>query len=395
MDGSGSGLQASPARCATAVVKVASRCNLNCSYCYMYNMGDETWRSQPALMSAATVDALIGRVAEHCRFHALARFRFGFHGGEPLLAKPAFYRRFVGQARARFPDGSTPLFSMQTNGVLLTPAWARLLADLGVSVGVSLDGPRAVNDRQRVDHRGRGSFDAVRRGWDSAVAAGLRPGILTVVDVEADPLETYAFLKEMAPRVVDFLLPEANWDRPPPGAAPDLTRHADWLLAVFEAWAAEPAPPFRIRLFEHIVAAVVGLGGRLDALGPSLNEVLVIETDGAIEPVDVLRACRSGITRTPRNVRTDSLDAALGDEMADLYHHSNRRLCAVCDGCRVKAVCAGGYLSHRFSEARGFENPSVYCRDLLKLISRIQAWTVDALPVEVVDATGLVALEPA
>ena len=29
----------------TVLLKVASRCNLDCSYCYVYNMGDEAWRA--------------------------------------------------------------------------------------------------------------------------------------------------------------------------------------------------------------------------------------------------------------------------------------------------------------------------------------------------------------
>ena len=27
------------------IVKVSSRCNLNCTYCYEYNLGDDSWKS--------------------------------------------------------------------------------------------------------------------------------------------------------------------------------------------------------------------------------------------------------------------------------------------------------------------------------------------------------------
>ena len=37
----------------TVLLKVASRCNLDCSYCYVYHMGDEAWRDQPDRCSAA------------------------------------------------------------------------------------------------------------------------------------------------------------------------------------------------------------------------------------------------------------------------------------------------------------------------------------------------------
>ncbi|MGH8573602.1 MAG: FxsB family cyclophane-forming radical SAM/SPASM peptide maturase, partial [Gammaproteobacteria bacterium] len=33
------------------VLKVYSRCNLACDYCYVYQMADQTWRDRPLVMS--------------------------------------------------------------------------------------------------------------------------------------------------------------------------------------------------------------------------------------------------------------------------------------------------------------------------------------------------------
>ena len=55
----------------------------------------------------------------------------------------------------------------------------------------------------------------------------------------------------------------------------------------------------------------------------------------------------------------------------------------------MKEICAGGYLPHRFSRARRFDNPSVYCDDLKALIGTIQRWTVGQLPPDIVAATRL------
>jgi uncharacterized protein len=46
-------------------------------------------------------------------------------------------------------------------------------------------------------------------------------------------------------------------------------------------------------------------------------------------------------------------------------------LCEECRHCELVAVCGGGYYPHRFSVARGFQNPSIYCFDLTKLIEEI------------------------
>src|SRR5579871_5479542 len=102
--------------CELVVVKVAERCNLNCSYCYMFNGGDVSYRRRPALMSVATADSLVTRVAAHCRRHDLSRFAFVLHGGEPLLARPPFYRHLVDAARRTLPAGVAITFALQTNG---------------------------------------------------------------------------------------------------------------------------------------------------------------------------------------------------------------------------------------------------------------------------------------
>ncbi len=369
-------------RCSTAVVKIASRCNLNCSYCYMYNMGDLTYAQQPKLMSRSVIDALLFRVAEHCSRHKHPRFTFAFHGGEPLLAPKDHFRYFVSRARSLLPPCSTATFSLQTNGVLLSPEWCGLFRELDIRLGISIDGPKSSNDRNRVDHRKDGTYARARRGWGFAKAHGLDPGILSVIDLQSPPQAIYAHLKELQPRKVDFLLPQGTYDKLPPGlnAGGSETPYADWLLEIFRLWVAEETPPFRIRLFDQIIETVMGTSGALDALGRGTNEVLTFETDGAIETVDVLRVCKSGITRTIFNVLTHSIDDAMDDEIIDRYHFSHARLCRICDGCPINEICGGGYLPHRYRSANGFDNPSIYCADLMKLIVTIRNHTLSWLP---------------
>ena len=52
---------------------------------------------------------------------------------------------------------------------------------------------------------------------------------------------------------------------------------------------------------------------------------------------------------------------------------------SICKRCPIRVTCGGGYMPHRFSKENGFNNPSVYCRDLLKLICHVQNKVVDAL----------------
>src|SRR6478609_7468385 len=68
------------------VVKVHSRCDLACDYCYMYEMADQSWRDRPRRMSAEIARCTADRIGEHARTHGLAVISLILHGGEPLLA---------------------------------------------------------------------------------------------------------------------------------------------------------------------------------------------------------------------------------------------------------------------------------------------------------------------
>src|ERR1700677_2497558 len=68
------------------ILKVNSRCNLSCSYCYVYEMADQAWQGMPKRMSNAIGAKAVQRIAEHAEKHNLDLVHVILHGGEPLLA---------------------------------------------------------------------------------------------------------------------------------------------------------------------------------------------------------------------------------------------------------------------------------------------------------------------
>lgn len=372
-------------KCRLLVVKATERCNLNCSYCYMFNGGDQSYRNRPPIMTMRVVKSMMARAASHCRRHKLPEFAFVLHGGEPLIAKPQFYRDFVSAAYEAFGSDVKPIFALQTNGTLLTADWCKVFQELEIRVSFSLDGPKAVNDRFRMDKRGMGSFERVMTGWKVAKSSGLDPGLLMVVNVESDPVKIYDLIRELDPSTVDFLLPDATYEKLPPGYPPgfDETPYADWLLKIFDIWYEESrwqkAP--KVRMFLQIMRSIMGKADGYDVLGKGDIEVLVIESDGEIQPLDGLRYCEDGIANTAFNVLHDELDSAYQVPLIRTYHKAHTWLCATCRSCEIADVCGGGFLPHRFKSDNGFNNPSLYCRDLFKLISSVKERLADELPV--------------
>jgi uncharacterized protein len=381
-------------KCLMAVVKIAGRCNINCTYCYMYNLGDSTSMLQPKKMSDETVIQLMQRVKEHCQRHAIERFTFVLHGGEPLLAGKEFFRFFVASARQYLAPHTRPLFGLQTNGMLLDEDWCTLLGELGISIGVSIDGTKEAHDMYRLDFKGEGTYDRVIAGLHIAQqskALAHPPGVLCVQNIDADPIGVYEAFKALGVPDADFLMPDHTHDTPPPAQHYQKSPHpyADWLIQIFDRWFAETETPIRIRFFEFIVGTVLGGNYEFDSLGFNKNELLVIETNGSIEALDVLKACGDGFTKNGAHVATHSFDDAMQTDLARLYHYSHQQLPRQCSVCPVREICGGGYVPHRYSSRNGFNNPSVYCHDLLKLITHIQNAVIDALPPDIAAETEL------
>jgi uncharacterized protein len=356
------------------IVKVHSRCDLSCDYCYMYEMADQSWKKQPRVMSEETADLTAMRIGEHARAHDLDRVALILHGGEPLLAGEDLIARLVEATRKAVPSSVTVDASVQTNAVGLSDSYLRLFDELGIRVGVSLDGTAEAHDRHRRFASGRGSYQAV--------VAGLRQlrhfphlfnGLLCTIDLRNEPIATYEALAAFDPPRIDFLLPHGTWARPPPGRVPDPARtpYADWLIAVFDHW--YPVQRTRVRIFDEIIKLLLGGDSDSEMIGLSPARMVVIETDGTIEQVDTLKVAFDGAPETGLHLKHGELDAALLLPQIAARQIGVRALSAQCRACRVHRVCGGGLYAHRYREGTGFANPSVYCPDLMRLIDHVRA----------------------
>lgn len=299
------------------------------------------------------------------------------HGGEPLLAGAATIEHLVRTVRAAVPDETTVDFNIQTNGVLLDEPMLDLLRALGVTVGVSLDGGRAANDRHRLFPNRRSSFTAVERALrllSSERYRSLYAGLLCTVDVHNDPIAVYEDLLAFAPPRIDFLLPHGNWTSPPPNRPPDLNRscYADWLVSVFDRWFDAPVQETSVRLFESVVNLLLGLPSESEAVGPNQIDLVTIETDGTWEQGDALKTVAEGAAATGMTVLNHSLDEVLAHPGIQARQFGIDALAAECQACPIVEVCGGGLYAHRYRDGDGFGNPSVYCADLMALITHVR-----------------------
>ena len=314
------------------------------------------------------------RIGEHARRHRIHSVALILHGGEPLLAGSELIRELVGATRAAVGAGVQVDVRVQTNGVGLDNSYLRLFNELGIRVGVSLDGDAESHDRHRRFASGRGSYAAVTDGLERLTKPAFRHlfgGLLCTVDLRNDPVATYKALAEFDPPKIDFLLPHGTWSSPPPGRVPGASAapYADWLIQIFDHWYSSPSTG--VRQFEDIMDLLLGADSSNEMLGLSPVRIAVIETDGAIELADNLKVAYHGAGMTGLHVARDPLDEALLLPGVVARQLGSRALATQCRACDIRRVCGAGLYAHRYRPGTGFYNPSVYCPDLMKLIGHI------------------------
>ena len=359
----------------TVLLKVASRCNIDCSYCYVYHMGDLGWLRQPKTMSPDTCIA-VSRALSELAFDYGHQFAIVLHGGEPLLIGKDKLAFFLTTLRSSIPD--TCAISLQTNGTLITSDILDLCENNNVTMSLSLDGPKHIHDRNRVGFDTRGTFDRVMEGLQCLRShpAGhyLFSGILAVIDPSSDPVEVYSFFKELNPPSLDFIYRDGNHSCLPPGkSSPSSTEYGQWMACLFDTYV-QDANPIPIRILDDLVKLVLGGAGTKEGVGFTDYKMLVIDADGSITKNDTLKSSFDGADRfvEPWSVHThrlrdfiESMDFA---ESVAMQRPDN----PTCLACPELSVCGGGMVLHRWSDDNGFENPSVYCADQQLLIGQIR-----------------------
>jgi uncharacterized protein len=349
------------------LIKVATRCNIDCSYCYWFR--DASVYDKPKLMGADVRQQLLQRIEEHVSRYPFADFPIVLHGGEPLLWGSKNFHHFAEGCEAiSSQTGCEIPISVTTNGVLIDDEWLNCFEAHRISVAISLDGPAHIHDIHRRTFRGQGTHAAVERAARMLVSRDLGVSALAVCNPAYSPEQYTRFFADCGIVNYDIMIPDATVDESPPSVAA-------FYKGLFELWleANRSKPTVNIRIISDMISAMLGNNSPTEGVGHKPVELCTVMTDGSVEAHDVLRIAGDGFTRTRFNIFEHAIDEVRNEPCWKAARDASLNLCEKCRQCKFMNACGGGYLPHRFSRKNGYDNPSVYCDDLYAMFEDMQS----------------------
>lgn len=354
------------------VIQPTPFCNIDCRYCYL---PDRTSTKKIGLETLERIFSLLFS----------SRFVSGeisvvWHTGEPMVLPISFYRQAFDIAeRLRGTDAKVKN-SFQTNGTLITQEWCDFINESGLKIGVSVDGPQFIHDRNRKDRLGRGTFEKVRRGLELLTENGISfSAIAVLTDFSLDyPEEIFNFFTELGVESVGF----NTEDKEVANTASSLEREdavsrysafLERVIAVRERsgkkiWIREVDTTIR-----HILRGKLPLQSMENAPGAILN----FDCDGNVSTFspELLTAShpRFGNFSFGNVWAMASLEEILHSQKFLAVNSEIKKGVSLCkEQCDYFALCGGGAPSNKLSENGAFDTTeTLSCRLRIKTTAAV------------------------
>lgn len=185
------------------ILETTSACNLHCRYCIdsgAYTLKNNQGESE---MDEATARKGIDYLVGHSSGQPMP-LAVSFYGGEPLLRFP-FVADTIAYARSR--KEREFVFSLTTNGTLLTEEQTDFFARNGVQLLISIDGPQHIHDRNRITQQGEGSYARIMNALETIRSRHPRyfetlVKCSVVITPGTDLAETEVFFRELGASLI-------------------------------------------------------------------------------------------------------------------------------------------------------------------------------------------------
>jgi len=344
----------------TLILNVTTGCNLSCTYCYKEDLVEaKNGLKMTYEVAKNSVDLLFseGLMSDPCNIV--------FFGGEPLTNLPLI-KKVVDYAENRSAKEGKPLtFTMTTNATMLTEDIVDYLDSHAFGLTISIDGPKAIHDKNRITTSGNGTYETVRRKTEMLLSryrsrpigarVTLTRGVTQVVDIHNHLKYDLGFFE------VGFA-PVTSGDM----SSFNLT--SDELKIIFT----EMRKLGRHYVEEAIAGKNVGFGNihqLMSNLYKGAAKVLPCAAGQTLLAVDGegdLNLCHrftGSELPTYGNVNTGVIDRPALNEMLEAAADKSDKGCS---SCHIRGICAGGCYHESYAVTGDPLAPTYHYCDLLR-----------------------------
>jgi uncharacterized protein len=353
------------------IIQGSSFCNIDCKYCYLPD------RLSKKKISLATVEAAVQRVFDE----KLVRDEFSlvWHAGEPTAMNIEFYEQVNEMLERVVPEGFKVRQHIQTNATLIDQDWCDFFKRSGMIVGVSVDGPQFLHDKNRLTRSGKGTFEKTMAGINLLKANNIEfTAIAVITDTSLDyPNEIYSFFKELGPRSLGFNIDEED------GANLKSTIQQDQEVKLKNFW----STIYKLQLQKDNYIHQREIFGFNEMLlrtdfdvnkGPSGQmvtplKIITLDTDGnftTFSPELIGMKDERFTNFNLGNVHTDSFRDSLNTEKFRTMFGEIMTGIKLCnDTCQYFKLCGGGAPSNKLYENKSFATAETkFCKYSRKII---------------------------
>lgn len=364
---------------------IGPRCNIACEYCYYLEKEQQFPEEKKFRMSDAMLEHYIRQLIETSLEAGMPEVPFAWQGGEPTMLGVDYFRKVVALQRRYAPEGVKVTNAFQTNGILLDDNWGAFLHDNQFLVGISIDGPKKLHDRYRIDRAGRPTFDKVMQGLALLQRYEVEHNALTVVHRAngGRGKEVYRFLKGLGLDFIQFIpiaernaaggaglagAPQVDMD---PGNkvskwSVSPRAYGKFLCDVFDSWYGHDIGKVFVQFFDVQLGLWMGQPSGLCVFAETCGNALALEHDGSLYACDhfVYPEYRLGsLAETPMR------DMIWSGRMQDFGQAKTRDLTAQCRACSFRFACNGGCPKHRFAVSRdGEPGHNYFCESYMMFL---------------------------
>ena len=343
---------------ASFLIKPASgACNMRCKYCFYADVINVREIKNYGMMTVDTLEILVKKALSQVE----ETVSFAFQGGEPTLVGLEFYKKFIELQKKHNSNKVKILNSIQTNGYIINEEWARFLAENRFLVGLSLDGPKEINDRYRLDNNQNSVFDKVMAAAKLFDQYYVQYNILCVVNrfVAFNAKRVYDFFKEQCFRYLQFIPCLDGFKSGESEFSLSHKQYADFLKVTFDEYFKDffSNNYISVRHFDNYVHMLLDAPPESCDLNGVCSSYFVVEGDGSVYPCDfyVLDDYTLG------NILTHDLEEMIKSEKAEWFYKSSTHVDEKCKVCKHFTLCRGGCRRNRESLTDGRLQLNKYC----------------------------------